>query len=146
MNHKSISSSQYPWFTAETTQNGKPLLFRGRQIPEQLFGAPPLPIIFVVTYAFDMLDWSGLPEPAQYELIGDFERKYMDAIECRGHGLLAFVITGNGIVRYHLYTANIDDASDVFADCELTKNLEITAGDDPHWEEYRSFLQGMHLE
>jgi hypothetical protein len=144
METETVFSASHPWFVADGTEKEKPVIFRGRQIPDQFVGDSSLGNVFIVDVEFDVTDSTGLPTQEQYKMIEEFERRCIDAIEARKLGVVAFVKTSNGVTRYFLYVSNVDAASNAMMDLgSANLNLGLTAGDDPDWTEYRAFLRGM---
>jgi hypothetical protein len=147
MKAEDVFTTSQSWFTAHGNEGGKPSMFRGRQILEAFVGDRSLPTLLVITIPFDATDLTGLPTEEQYKLIGEFERQCIDEIECKRLGLVAFIKTCNGLVRYFLYVRNAESAGSVLPqDIDATPaslNWELAAADDPDWHEYRAFLQGM---
>jgi hypothetical protein len=144
MANQRIFLTAWTWFTSEGFINGKPSLYRGRQIPPQLIGDPSLPKLCVIDYSFPMTDDGGLPTTNQYAEIGEFERRFIDKLEAAQVGILAFVRTHNGNVRYFTYVSSAETAAQILTDMELCspQPIELAAKDDPDWNEYRVFLRG----
>lgn len=138
-----VFSIALSWFTAEGTEGDRICLFRGRNIPERYFGTQTLPYVFSIGYPFGATDATGLPTSAQYSMIEEFEDRYIAPIEQAQRGLIAFVKTTNGIVRYFLYVSNIDYVTDILT--RVDSDLELSAGEDRDWNEYRAFLRGMRF-
>jgi hypothetical protein len=143
MDGQTVFSISHPWLVAEGAESGKPSLFRGREIPIELVGDPTLPHLFVIAVAFDVADFTGLPTEAQYRMIADFESLYVDRLEAARIGVVTFIKTCNGVVRYFLYVADVDAASSLLvAPSAADLRVELAAAYDAEWREYRAFLRG----
>ncbi len=120
-------------------------MYRGRKIPVIFVGDESLPFIFVISYPYEVTDSTGLPTSVQYELLEEFERGYLDSIESLKLGIVAFIQTHDGTVRYFLYVSSVEAVSELLTDTGTQSlSLQLAAESDPDWSEYRAFMQGMH--
>ena len=143
MKSLAIFASPMEWFTA-SNEGAIPITFRGRRIPEKLIGTSSLPYLLVVTYKYDVADQTRLPTVAQYQLLSDFERDSLDNVEAQQKGLLTFILTCNGDVRYFFYVKSIDDVVQTITSSLVPgSRVEFAATEDTDWREYRSFMAGM---
>jgi Family of unknown function (DUF695) len=136
-----VKQSSGDWFAAEANNLGQPILIRGRrshclQVPNRRF-----PFIFVVTHRYDVKDTTALPDLGQYSAIERFESDALDGIESANLGLLVFVETSNGTVRYYLYVQNVDDTADfLVTHSSGTFLVELASDLDSDWGEYRKLM------
>jgi hypothetical protein len=121
-------------------------MYRGREIPSTLLGHESLPHIFVVTLSYSTSDPTGLPTRAQYDEIESFEHACIDGIEQGRLGILTFVKTLDGSIRYFLYVSDVDRTLEAVGSTLNEANAAVAAGDDPEWREFKSFLQGMRAK
>jgi len=124
-------------------EDGKPCMFRGREIPSGLVGDISLPHIFVIALPYPITDPTGLPTGAQYNEIEAFERRCIDRVEEDRLGILTFVRTFNGTIRYFLYVSDINVVSQAIEADVNSVGAHVAAGDDSEWREFKAFLRGM---
>ena len=142
---ETIFSTSHPWFTAEQLVGDKPLMFRGRQIPDKFIGDSSLSNLLVISLSFDVTESTGLPSPAHYKMIDDLERQHFDPLEVAQLGIIAFIKTHDGLVQYFVYVSNVDAASDALEGISIASgHVELATAHDPNWNEYKAFLRGMH--
>jgi hypothetical protein len=144
MQRNTVFAEACRWFGAEGIEDGKPCLFRGKSIPDRFIGDSSLPYLLVITHPFEVADSTGLPTVAQYETIEDFERQYVDLIEARKVGILVFVKTANGAVRYFMYVSNVATVANMLYASPI--QLELASREDRDWHEYRAFIAGLRVE
>lgn len=110
---------------------------------DSLIGAPEFPHIFVITRQYEVTDFTGLPTSADYQELGKFETRCIDRIETLQLGIVTFIETFDGIVRYFLYVSDVVAATNALNDANASHmHLELATAHDPHWNEYRAFLRG----
>ena len=137
-----MTFNSYPWFTAEGTDRGKPVLYRGREFPQDNVDRPEFPCLLVMSVRYPCFDWTGLPTREQYDELARFEQQ-LDSLESTGGGVIAFIRTSNGLVDYYLYVGDSQVAADILGDHFLFGvELEFASADDPQWNKYKAFLAG----
>jgi hypothetical protein len=115
-------------------------MYRARKIPSRFVADPTLPHIVVISHAYGLSDNTGLPSASQYEAIGQFEAETLDKIEASELGVIAFIRTCDGIVRYFVYVSDVDQVTSMLFETTNTR-FEVAAGDDPEWKEYKAFCR-----
>jgi hypothetical protein len=138
-----IFRSDLSWFGAEARMvGGSIVLIRGRAFAGAHVGRCGLPFALQISLSYEPVDEIAFPSPAQYERIREFERRVIDPLEADESGLLTFVHTGLGSVRYLIY---LKDGGATFARLRQSVRDEDDAyyasADDPDWEFYCEKMQ-----
>jgi|SRR6185437_3519507 len=141
MTQPNEEQSLVEWFAAEAAVSGKPMMVRGRKVLSSHIPNSNLSFLFVVTLRYGFADATALPTSDQYKDIADFEGRVLDGLEFHGLGLLTFVETHNGVVRYYCYVRDIDSAVEWINKQNDGKfTIEFSADEDPQWVEYRRLM------
>ena len=131
------------WFTAQGGTAETPVMYRGRESRSIPKNREEFPHLIVVDICYTPIDSLGLPSSEQYAAIARFEEQCIDPLEERHIGLLSFVRTFNGVVRYFLYVRNVEEVADTLARNETGDfSLSLATKLDPEWSEYQRFLVG----
>jgi hypothetical protein len=137
MERESIFTTPHCWQIAEGVEANRPVLYRNRQIPDKFVGTEPQ--LLVLTLGFIETDDTGLPTRHQYDQLEEFESRVLDKIESQQLGVVAFTWTYRGTVRYFLYVSELEPVLSLLSDSQVA----IAACDDPNWDEFRNFLNGL---
>lgn len=129
------------WFAAEAHVSGKPLLIRGRKLSSGETPNTSFPFLVVLIHRYEVSDPTALPTNTQYDAISGFEKGTIDVLEREGLGMLTFVETYDGVVRYYCYARSVDAAADLVNErADERFYVEITSDEDAQWSEYRRLM------
>ena len=133
------------WFTAEGEEEGKPLVFRGRQ------NAPPgvvesdYPMLVSIFWHYEPANESGMPDNETNEAQIELEDA-LDALDSPGISFLMLVVTGNGRKEWHWYVSDVDTWMAKLKESLAGRAafpIEIENSHEPDWALYHSFISGV---
>lgn len=128
------------WFAAEGTRHGMPILTRGRKPESIVCPQNQFPHLLCVDLHYAGTDLTALPTVNLYDGVARFEKDAIDRLE-EEDGILLLVETGEGKVRYFLYTASPDALANKVQDgADASLRLEFSGDFDPDWSVYREMI------
>ena len=132
------------WFGAEGEEEGKPLIFRGRQYVPSGAVEPAYPTRVSIYWPYEPENESGMPdeetEDAQYEM-----EDALESLDSGERSYLMLVVTGNGRKEWHWYVSDVEAwgerlhellAEHPVFPIRIEKSLE------PDWALFRDFISG----
>jgi hypothetical protein len=131
------------WNTAKGQVDGKPSLIRFRPYLRKHLGDPRYPRRLVITWTFEELNASGMPNTEQSDAMRGFEDKIIAALDPDRLAILAFIFTNSGTREWHFYTGNIEEVGKQINDAlvnEAVLPINLQVEDDPEWHELGQVL------
>lgn len=133
------------WFGAEGEEDGKPLIFRGRQYISSGVVESAYPTRVSIYWHYEPANESGMPDKetsdAQYELDDALNR--LDAPES---SFLMLVVTGNGRKVWHWYVSDVEAwmkrLNELLVDHPVFP-IRIEKSHEPDWFLYLDFISGV---
>jgi Family of unknown function (DUF695) len=132
------------WFGAEGEENGKPLIFRGRQYIPSGAVEPGYPTRVSIYWPYEPENESGLPDEETTDAQHDLENA-LDKLDSSEFGYLMFVVLGNGRKEWHWYVSEAEawgsELNKLLADYPVFP-IRIEKSDEPDWALFRDFISG----
>jgi hypothetical protein len=133
------------WFTATGTEDGLPLIFRGRQnIPVDVVEAA-YPIRVRIFWPYEPDNDRGMPKSQTNDAQIEFEDA-LAPLDTADSGFQMLVVTGNGRKEWHWYVANLQSWMDALNEAlngSPEYPIEIENSFEPDWSLYHGFISNM---
>jgi Family of unknown function (DUF695) len=133
------------WFTATGEEDGKPLIFRGRQnVPSGVVESDYATLLSIF-WRYQGKSQNGMPDEetnnAQIEL-----EDALVSLDLPGVSFLMLVVTGNGRKEWHWYVSDIGKwmarLNELLAG-HAAFPIEIENSPEPDWALYHNFISGV---
>lgn len=133
------------WFTAKGEEEGKPLIFRGRQRFKSSVIESDYPTLLSIRWPYEPANESGMPDEETNTAQIQFEEA-LDELDSPGVSFLMLVVTGNGRKEWHWYVSDVDAWMSILN--ELLAGypifpVHIENSHEPDWRLYHDFISGM---
>ena len=133
------------WFGAEGEEDGRPLIFRGRQYLPSGIVEPSYPTRVSITWPYEPEGESGMPDEetaeAQYEM-----ENALEGLDSGGYSYLMLVVLGNGRKEWHWYVSDVDAwgerLNELLAERPVFP-IRIEKCHEPDWALFRDFISGV---
>jgi len=133
------------WFTATGEEDGKPLIFRGRQNVPAGVTESDYPTLLSIFWPYEAADESGMPDEETNDDQIDLEDA-LEVLDSPGVSFQMLVVTGNGRKEWHWYVSDVEEW--------MTRVNELLAGHsafpieivnylEPDWAMYHGFISGV---
>lgn len=132
------------WFGAKGEEDGKPLIFRGRQgAPSGIESGYPTRVSIYWSYVPE--NESGLPDDETTDAQHAMENA-LDKLDSPEFGYLMLVILGNGRKEWHWYVSEVEawrnELNGLLAEHPVFP-IQLEKSDEPDWALYRNFVSGL---
>jgi Family of unknown function (DUF695) len=130
------------WKIAESTDNGKPLIFRIRNAPPPFARKEAFPLLLAVCWKYEPPNESGMPSRSDAKRMGELEDLLMPAFEGQKKAFLTVIVTGNGVREWQWYACDKDKVMKLVNETLGKKDpypVEFVFQDDPEWQAYSRF-------
>jgi hypothetical protein len=128
-----------PWTLVDTDYNGRPILFRLREFPND-FPTADYPQRLNVTWSMFEHE-NGLPTDQETERLTRFEDRLVDAVESDEQSILLGVLTCNGEREFIFHTADPSEFLQRLTEMPQETErypLTIERYDDPEWAYFKA--------
>lgn len=133
------------WTGAEGENEGTPFILRFRPHLQDFIAVNRYHKHLTITWPYTSDNDSLMPGNTDTNLMSEVENSLVEALESDVHAVLAFVYTGQNQREWHWYSSDIAETgkrlNEALSYFERLP-IELTAEDDPEWEEYLSVLEG----
>ncbi len=136
------------WFVADTENEGKPLIVRGRLFLDALrqSGEFPTRIALVWEYGGDI---KGLPTEKETQALDLLNEQLREALEEKRVAILTAIFIGNRTARYEYYGISVERfapiVDETFAQYPALP-FRIGAKSDPEWNNYIETVQQFAIQ
>lgn len=133
------------WFTANGEEDGKPLIFRGRQAAPAGVTESDYPFLMTVYWPYDPANEQGMPDGTTNVAQVEFEDAVSD-LDLPGLSILMLVVTGNGRKAWHWYASDVDAWMEKLNDLLMhypEVPISIENSPEPDWILYHGFMSGV---
>jgi Family of unknown function (DUF695) len=130
------------WVGAEGDYDGRPLLIRLREFPEE-FPTSKYPERLNITWTMSEVEQNGLPTEREFSRLASFEDRLIDAVEPDGQSILVGALTCNAEKEFILQTANVSEFLKRLTNMPQEKErypIKIERYDDPDWSYFKSVM------
>ncbi len=129
------------WVLADGTLEKKPITIRYRENIEREFESNLYGHCVQINWQAEELDHkSGYPSAVEMLKIDDFNRRLMEVVEEDAHGLVAMILTSEGVNQWILYCRDLDELQSDLNRIPTDEGLypiEVTAQDDSQWDTFK---------
>ena len=134
------------WFGAEGEEDGKPVIFRGRQyIPNGLV-EPGYPTRVSIYWPYIPVNDSGMPDEetteAQYEM-----ENALESLDSGEYSYLMLVVTGNGRKEWHWYVSEVETwqarLNELLGEYPIFP-ISVEKSHEPDWALFRNFISELN--
>jgi hypothetical protein len=133
------------WFSAEGEEDGRPLIFRGRQYIPSGAVEPEFPTRVSIYWPYEPENDSGMPDEettdAQYVM-----EDALESLDSGDYSYLMLVVTGNGRKEWHWYVADVaawgERLNELLAEHPVFP-ISIEKTHEPDWALFRDFISGV---
>ncbi|GAA4314927.1 DUF695 domain-containing protein [Nibribacter koreensis] len=143
---KALITQDDTWSMAEGENAGTPFLVRFRPHLQPFINTHQFTKRLIILWNYVSEDEYLFPTPEDADMMADAEERLIHHLEANAQTVLAFVFTGQERREWHWYTSDMAVAQEQLNEALSYFGplpLELTAEDDPDWEEYLSILEGM---
>ena len=143
------SPTDDPWFRAQGTRDGMPVLIRGRQNLNALVRPESHSKLLRIAWNYLVESETGLPVSPLDDNMAAFENAIFNDLERDRLCMLFSVYTHNGIKEWCAYTSDAQASSDrinIALEPHEPFPIEMTVEDDPGWTEYKDLLRGTGMD
>ncbi|WP_132055690.1 DUF695 domain-containing protein [Pseudocnuella soli] len=133
------------WSVAEGENDGTPFLLRFRPHLNDFIETKKYNKKLTIALPYISDNDSLMPTDEETELFSNIEDALVDVLENDVQAVLTFVYTGQNQKEWHWYSTDINETGKRLNDALSNFDrlpLELTAEDDPDWNEYNSVLEG----
>jgi Family of unknown function (DUF695) len=133
------------WFGAEGEEDGKPLIFRGRQYVPTGAVEPGYPTRVSIYWPYEPENQSGMPDDESTDAQHEMENAFGE-LDSPDYGYLVLVVLGNGRKEWHWYVSDVGAwgirLNELLAGHPVFP-IRIEKRDDPDWALFRDFISGL---
>lgn len=132
------------WFASSGSDNGKPIIVRGRELLENFKKSRKYSERIEIVWTQENFTENGIPTPDENVFLGKLEDALINKIEKDLHGVLSLVYTHNGIRSWIFYTRGLKEFMNR-VNIALSKfeklPISISNSTDKEWDMYEEFLE-----
>ena len=133
------------WFGAEGEEEGKPLIFRGRQHVPSGIAESAYPTRVSIYWHYEPANDSGMPDEETNDAHSELENA-LDRLDSPEFSYLMLIVTGNGRKEWHWYVSGVEAWKNKLN--ELLENhpvfpILIEKNDEADWALYHDFMSGL---
>jgi hypothetical protein len=132
------------WDVSQGFLDDKVMIIRIRRDLNNFIGHPGLPNRLRIVWEYHRDNDSGLPDPADAELMDLCEGQLSDALELRNEAILTHVLTCDGLRQWVFYCGDVGVAGERLNSVlphDEPYPIEITAETDEEWAEYSDTIR-----
>jgi hypothetical protein len=136
-------ASDNSWSVATGEDEGKPLIFRIRNVPPSYATKETFPHLLAVYWQYESPSDQGIPSHEDATRMSQLEDLLEEAFEGARQAFLTVIVTGNGVREWQWYARNPDDVMELVNETLGQMEpfpVEFNFQEDPDWTGYMRFL------